>query len=154
MKHMDMEKFANGAFTSQINRELEKVTENIQDPNTDATAKRRITVVIEFKPNEARNFVTTGVQAKSTLAQALGAVTALNMGKDLKTGEVEAVEIGNQIPGQMSIDDVETPQAVQEEDNHNGELNAMVRTVDQSTGEIYETPASSNVIDLRGARQA
>ena len=154
MKHMDMEKFANGAFTSQINRELEKVTENIQDPNTDATAKRRITVVIEFKPNEARNFVTTGVQAKSTLAPALGAVTALNMGKDLKTGEVEAVEIGNQIPGQMSIDDVETPQAVQEEDNHNGELNAMVRTVDKSTGEIYETPASSNVIDLRGARQA
>ena len=154
MKHMDMEKFANGAFTSQINRELEKVTENIQDPNTDATAKRRITVVIDFKPNEARNFVTTGVQAKSTLAPALGAVTALNMGKDLKTGEVEAVEIGNQIPGQMSIDDVETPQAVQEEDNHNGELNAMVRTVDQSTGEIYETPASSNVIDLRAARQA
>lgn len=154
MKHMNMEEFANGAFTSQINRELEKVTENIQDPNTDATAKRRITVVIEFKPNEARNFVTTGVQAKSTLAPALGAVTALNMGKDLKTGEVEAVEIGNQIPGQMSIDDVETPQAVQEEDNHNGELNAMVRTVDQSTGEIYETPASSNVIDLRAARQA
>ena len=154
MKHMDMEKFANGAFTSQINRELEKVTENIQDPNTDATAKRRITVVIEFKPNEARNFVTTGVQAKSTLAPALGAVTALNMGMDLKTGVVEAVEIGNQIPGQMSIDDVETPQAVQEEDNHNGELNAMVRTVDQSTGEIYETPASSNVIDLRAARQA
>lgn len=156
MKHMDMEKFANGAFTSQINRELEKVTENIQGPNTDATAKRRITVVIEFKPNEARNFVTTGVQAKSTLAPALGAVTALNMGKDLKTGEVEAVEIGNQIPGQMSIDDVETPQVVQEEDNHNGELNAMVRTVDQSTGEIYETPvsASNNVIDLRAARQA
>lgn len=63
MKHIDMEKFAGGAFTTQINRELEKVTENIQDPNTDATAKRRITVVIEFKPNEARNFVTTGVQA-------------------------------------------------------------------------------------------
>lgn len=160
MKHMDMEKFANGAFTSQINRELEKVTENIQDPNTDATAKRRITVVIEFKPNDARNFVTTGVQAKSTLAPALGAVTALNMGKDLKTGEVEAVEIGNQIPGQMSMDEVEAIQALQErrdkqeEDNHNGESNAMVRTVDQSTGEIYETPVSNNVIDLRKARQA
>ena len=48
MQHIDMEKFANGAFTEQINRELKKVTENIQDPNTDATAKRRITVVIEF----------------------------------------------------------------------------------------------------------
>ena len=41
MQHIDMEKFANGAFTEQINRELKKVTENIQDPNTDATAKRR-----------------------------------------------------------------------------------------------------------------
>lgn len=149
MKHMNMEEFANGAFTSQINRELEKVTENIQDPNTDATAKRRITVVIEFKPNDARNFVTTGVQAKSTLAPALGAVTALNMGKNLKTGEVEAVEIGNQIPGQMSIEDVgEAEEQAAQPD--------MVRAVDQSTGEIYETPASTsnNVIDLRAARQA
>lgn len=61
MQHLNMEKFANGAFTAQINRELEKVTQNIQDPNTDATAKRKITVIIEFKPNEARDFVTTGV---------------------------------------------------------------------------------------------
>lgn len=45
MKHMDMEKFANGAFTSQINRELEKVTENIQDPNTDAPVYERITII-------------------------------------------------------------------------------------------------------------
>ena len=41
MQHLNMEKFANGAFTAQINRELEKVTQNIQDPNTDATAKRK-----------------------------------------------------------------------------------------------------------------
>lgn len=149
MNHIDMEKFANGAFTAQINRELAKVTENIQDPNTDATAKRRITVVIEFKPNDARNFVTTGVQAKSTLAPALGAVTAMNMGKNLKTGEVEAVEIGNQIPGQISIDDVaDAAEPVAEK-----EAEKMVKTVDPSTGEIYETP-KSNVIDLRKAREA
>ena len=138
-----MEEFANGAFTQQINRELEKVTQNIQDPNTDATAKRRITVVIEFKPNEERNFVTTGVQAKSTLAPSLGAVTALNMGKNLKTGEVEAVEIGNQIPGQMSIGDMEEQQLE--------ESAQMARAVDPSTGEIYETP-ESNIVDLRAAR--
>ena len=143
MKHFNMEEFANGAFTQQINRELEKVTQNIQDPNTDATAKRRITVVIEFKPNEERNFVTTGVQAKSTLAPSLGAVTALNMGKNLKTGEVEAVEIGNQIPGQMSIGDMEEQQLE--------ESAQMARAVDPSTGEIYETP-ESNIVDLREAR--
>lgn len=144
MQHLNMEKFANGAFTAQINRELEKVTQNIQDPNTDATAKRKITVIIEFKPNEARDFVTTGVQAKSTLAPALGAVTALNMGRNLKTGEVEAVEIGNQIPGQLRMEGIEDSEDEEPE-----------KLVDPSTGEIYETPKNStNVIDLRNARRA
>ena len=143
MQHIKLEQFAGGAFTAQINRELKKVAENIQDPNTDATAKRKITVVMEFKPNEARDFVTTGVQAKATLAPALGAVTAFNVGTDLKTGEVQAAEIGKQLPGQMAM--------VLEDTNEEEE--SMVRTVDPSTGEIYETPAS-NVIDLRKTRQA
>ena len=139
MKHINMETFANGAFTEQINRELKKVTENIQDPNTDATAKRKITVMIEFKPNEARNFVTTGVQAKATLAPALGAVTALSMGKNLKTNEVEAYEVGAQIPGQITMEDMS-----ETEDT---------RMVDPLTGEIYDT-SSKNVVDLRAVRQA
>lgn len=143
MKHINMEDFANGAFSAQINRELLKVTENIQDPNTEATAKRRITVVIEFKPNESRDFVTTGVQAKSTLAPALGAVTAMNMGKNLKTGEVEAVEIGNQLPGQLQLAD----------DDASGDSYG-VRTVDPSTGEIFEAQAPSRILDMRKVRQA
>ena len=36
MKHVDLEKFANGAFSAQVNRAIEEVTENIQNPNTDA----------------------------------------------------------------------------------------------------------------------
>ena len=143
MQHINLEQFAGGAFTAQINRELKKVAENIQDPNTDATAKRKITVVMEFKPNESRDFVTTGVQAKATLAPALGAVTAFNVGTDLKTGEVQAAEIGKQLPGQMAMVLEDT----------GDEEDPMVRTVDPSTGEFYETPAS-NVIDLRKTRQA
>lgn len=65
------------------------------------------------------------------------------MGKNLKTGEVEAVEIGNQIPGQMSIGDMEEQQTE--------ERTQMARAVDPSTGEIYETP-ESNIVDLRAAR--
>lgn len=145
MKHINMEEFANGAFTTQINRALEEVTKNIQDPNTDATAARKITVSIAFKPNEQRNFVATGVQTKTALAPALGAVTAISMGKNLKTGEVEAVEIGSQIPGQMSIEEVEEDELQ--------EAPKTVKTVDPSTGELYETPRE-NVIDLRASRQA
>ncbi len=90
MQHINLETFANGAFTAQVNRAIEEVTKNIQDPNTDAGTARKITVTIAFKPNQERNFIATGVQTKTTLAPALGAVTALSMGKDLRTGEVEA----------------------------------------------------------------
>ena len=61
MKHVDLEKFANGAFSAQVNRAIEEVTENIQNPNTDAGATRKITVTIAFKPNAERNFVATQV---------------------------------------------------------------------------------------------
>lgn len=138
MKHINLETFANGAFTAQVNRAMEEVTKNIQDPNTEPGATRKITVTIGFKPNQERNFVATGVQTKTTLAPALGAVTALSMGKDIRTGEVEAVEIGNQIPGQMSMEDL--PQAPA--DTRTVEVDG--KTVDAETGEII-----GKVVDLR-----
>lgn len=125
MKHINLETFANGAFSAQVNRAIEEVTKNIQDPNTDAVASRKITVVIGFKPNQERNIVATGVQTKTTLAPALGAVTVFNMGKDIRTGAVEAVEISTgQIPGQMSVEDV--PGVMPE------------KAFDPATGEILE----------------
>lgn len=138
MKHINLETFANGAFTAQVNRAMEEVTKNIQDPNTEPGATRKITVTIGFKPNQDRNFVATGVQTKTTLAPALGAVTALSMGKDIRTGEVEAVEIGNQIPGQMSMEDL--PQAPAD----TGTVEVDGKTVDAETGEI-----TGKVVDLR-----
>lgn len=60
MQHINLEKFANGAFTAQVNRAIEEVTKNIQDPNTDAIAARKITITIGFEPNQERNFVATG----------------------------------------------------------------------------------------------
>ena len=142
MQHINLETFANGAFTAQVNRAIEEVTKNVQDPNTDATAARKITVTIGFKPNQERNFVATGGQTKTTLAPALGAVTAISMGKDIKSGEVEAVEIGSQVPGQMSFDQEAQPVAI------DGQV------VDPSTGEIIEDNSVGNkVVDLR-TRQA
>ena len=132
-----------------MNRAIEEVTKNIQDPNTEPGAARKITVTIGFKPNQERNFVATGVQTKTTLAPALGAVTALSMGKDIKTGQVEAVEVNTgQIPGQMNVSDIPGVQPEQGADV------ALVdgKSVDTETGEIIEE-AQNNVIDLR-AKQA
>lgn len=153
MQHINLETFAKGALTEQVNQAMEEVTKNIQNPNTDAKVARKITVTIAFKPNEKRDFVATGVQTKTTLAPVLGAVTAMSMGKNLKTGEVEACEIGNQIPGQMELSEIDMYNRVQVSENING--NETVQTVDPSTGEIYETPVTdrtNKVIDLRMAK--
>lgn len=141
MKHINLEQFAGGKLSVQLNKALEKVTENIQDPNTDAQKVRKINVSISFRPNDERNFVATTVETKLSLAPELGATTALSMGRDLRIGEVEAVEIFNQIPGQMNVDDV----IDQEEDE-------TPKAFDPDTGEIYEP--SNKVIDLRKAKQA
>lgn len=143
MKHFNLEEFAGGKLSVQLNKALEKVTENIQDPNTDAQKVRKINVSISLRPNDERNFVSTTVETKLSLAPELGATTALSMGRDLRTGKVEAVEIfnHNQIPGQMNVDDV----IDQEEDE-------TPKAFDPDTGEIYEP--SSKVIDLRKAKQA
>lgn len=148
MKHINIEQFSNGELTQQINREMEAVARNIADPNTEAKTARKITVTITLKPNEQRDFITTSITTKSTLAPTLGAVTALGIRKDLKTGEVEVGEIGNQIPGQMSITDVEAQQPagpVQEIDG---------KAVNTETGEIVGQASNGNVIDLRKAREA
>lgn len=148
MKHINIEQFSNGELTQQINREMEAVARNIADPNTEAKTTRKITVTITLKPNEQRDFITTSITTKSTLAPTLGAVTALAVGKNLKTGEIEVGEIGNQIPGQMSMADVEPQQTtgpVQEIDG---------KTVDTETGEIVGQPSGGNVVDLRKAREA
>ena len=134
MEHINLETFAGGAFTVQMNRAMEKVMKNIQDPNTDAKAARKITVTEAFKPNEARNFITTGVVTKTSLAPELGAVTAMTCGTDLATGKVEAMEIGKEIPGQLSFAD----EPVEPE-------------VDEETGEILNT---NKIVDLRKVREA
>lgn len=138
-----MKKFADGVLSVQVNKALHKVVENILDPNTDPTKARKITVTITMKANPERNFSAAAVETKVALAPELGAVAALSMGKDLKTGEVDCVEIGNQIPGQLSFKDVEA---------QNSDTEEPVRGYDPSTGEIYETEPSNNVVDLRTAR--
>ena len=141
MKHINLEQFAGGKLSVQLNKALEKITENVQDPNTDAQKVRKINVSISLRPNDERNFVSTTVETKLSLAPELGATTALSMGRDLRTGEVEAIEIFNQILGQMSVNDV----IDQEEEEPQ-------KAFDPDTGEIYEP--SNKVIDLRKAKQA
>lgn len=127
MRHFNLETFAGGELSRQINRDIEAVMRNVVDPNTDVKAKRKITVTIEFKPNEQRNFITTNVNSKPTLAPALGAITALGVQQDLTSGAIDVAEIGSKMP--------------------EATVKVEGKTVDTETGEIMEK--GSKVVDLR-----
>ncbi len=136
-KHIDLEKFCGGAFSEAVNRELMRVNQNIQDPNTDAEKARTLTVTIKFKPDEDRRLVKAEITAKASLVPADSIKTTMVSGKDIKTGEVEMSEYGNegQLRGQMAFDE-------------------QGRSFDPETGEIggnQQPAAPRSVRDLRRA---
>ena len=138
MQNIDLNTFANGAIQEKFNEALEKVLENMLDPNTSFKNKRGITIDIGFTQNENRDDASVSISVKTKTASPMPVETSVAMGKDLKTGDIEVQEYGKQIKGQMSFTKAEEE---------------MERTVDKSTGEIYETPVTNNnVVDLRSSR--
>ena len=83
---IDINKLAGGAMAERINRELQKVAENILDPNTNAITARTVTVTIKIKPDDAREIGMTDIQVNSSLAPAKGvpAKFVFDYGKDGK----------------------------------------------------------------------
>lgn len=84
-----------------------------------------------FVQNEQRDDVVCDIAVKEKLAMQGGLKTHFSVGKDLRTGKVVAEEYGNQLKGQMSMDDAAE----------------NIATVDTETGEILE-----DVIDIRKAK--
>lgn len=94
---------AKGAVQERVDYEVSRVVDNILDPNTEATAKRKITLTIELKPDPDRQVITMNATAKSTLAATKPIGTALAITADAK-GKMMIAEMTPQIPGQMAMD--------------------------------------------------
>lgn len=101
---------SSGAILERVEYETGKVIDNIMDPNTKATAKRKITVVLEVTPSADRKTFTMQTIAKSTLCPTEPITTTFYVTSMPGTGEMAVVEAVPQIPGQTALDGSEQEQ--------------------------------------------
>lgn len=103
-KIIDLNGFANGAVSEKFNNEMQRVLDNIADPNTDFKKARKVTLVVTLKANENRNLANVSVEAKSIIAppQPIGTELLIDMDAN---GKVTGAELKSGIPGQMYVDD-------------------------------------------------
>lgn len=137
MDKLTMSNMARGALSEQFETELEKVLENIMDPNTEAKKPRKITINMEFKPNEQRNMAQIKCQAKSVVVPANTVETAIIIGKN-NDGGIEAAELGQEVYGQMEI----------KEDGEIQETGNVVNYVRKQGGTSMIKEAMAYLLDL------
>lgn len=123
-KNINLQEFAGGALAERFNTALKEVLENLQDPNTSFTAKRKLTITLDFQTNEAREISSVDIVAKTKLVPAKAITTSLMMDINCE-GEVIASEYKKQIAGQVAM------------------------TVDSGTGEVGSTEDYSSLEGLQ-----
>jgi metal-sulfur cluster biosynthetic enzyme len=94
---------ARGAIQERIDYEMAKVIDNILDPNTSTQKKRKLTLTIELHPDDNRQTVFVNCTAKSALCPTNPVSTSLYITGDGATGEVVAVEMVPNVPGQQDM---------------------------------------------------
>ena len=92
-----------GALQERFDFELEQVTKNILDPNTDPDKKRKITIDITVLSDENREDMVFDCQIKSKLAPRENVSSRVLIGKNAK-GEVVTNELKSGQRGQMYFD--------------------------------------------------
>lgn len=103
---LDLSAIGEGGLQEKVDKELEKVFDNILDPNTDIKTKQKLTITLTMTPDETREVVSTSMEVKSTLAPQTGVATTVLVGQ--KDGKVYANELKSKIPGQTYFDEEAT----------------------------------------------
>jgi hypothetical protein len=101
---VDLNSFANGAVAERFNLELQKLLENIADPNTDPKKARKLVLTVKVSGNENRDIADVEVEAKLTLAPAKPIESKLVIDRDNK-GKIIGAELKSGVKGQTFIDD-------------------------------------------------
>lgn len=103
---LDLSAIGEGGLQEKVDKELEKVFDNILDPNTDIKTKRKLTITLTMVPDETREVISTSMEVKSSLAPQTGVATIVLVGQ--KDGKVYANELKSKIPGQTYFDEEAT----------------------------------------------
>ncbi len=130
METLKLQEVAGGAMQEKANQALQKVFANMQDPNTPWKNKRVVTIKMAFTQNEDRDDSTCEISVETKLAPVKPVETKFSIAKNLQTGEVEAMEYGPGIKGQMTLSDYPLDQP--------SEITVDGKRVDTGTGEIKE----------------
>jgi hypothetical protein len=100
---IDLNTFADGALAERFNIEMQRVIENIADPNTEGKKPRKLVLTVTFVSNENRKTSDISVQAKTTLVPARDIQSQLVIGYD-NVGGLTAAELKSGELDQMYID--------------------------------------------------
>lgn len=100
---------ARGAIQERVDYEMVKVVDNILDINTKAARKRTLTLSIDFVPDDERQTIQIRATAKFKLEPTNPVSTSLYITGDAN-GEMVAVEMVPQTPGQTMLDGTEQPE--------------------------------------------
>jgi len=97
---LKLSNLGNGGVEELFGIELQRVLKDVMNPNTNAEAKRSITLKVDFVPDENRDIGETIINLSSKLAGSSFS-TRVAFGRD-KTGKVEAREL---FSGQQTLFD-------------------------------------------------
>lgn len=100
---LDLSQIGEGGLQEKVDKELEKVFDNILDPNTETKTARKLTITLTMKSDDSRQTVATAMEVKSTLAPQKSVATTVLVGQ--KDGAVYANELKSTVPGQTYFDE-------------------------------------------------
>lgn len=90
-----------GEFASVVNQEMQKVLENIDDPNFKPESQRTVSAKLVFKPAKNGKVASIECVVSSVFGKREINDAVIYIGRDAKTGAVIAKE--NALPNQMPL---------------------------------------------------
>ena len=106
MGNFNIQSFAGGAVAEQISATIQRVYENIADPNTEPEKARKLTVELTFKPHKADRTDVDVFAVVKTRLQPRAAITSRMIVEGDGQGNVRAAEWNkNAMNGQLELEE-------------------------------------------------